>query len=142
MREARRFAPPEDEWFGDPSILDGVELGPVVIPPAEFGEGLEGTVADEPQVITLLAGNDKPTQVTIDGTTEDLTKAVTRIGKLKRLRNSSVLVRADASIEHKEVVKVLDALQRIGAVKISIAITDRSPGEVTPPEEPGPPDEK
>ena len=77
----------------------------------------------EPIVISLEAGaGGKPAQVNFDGITDEISKAVDRISKLKRLENSSVLIRADAGVQHKELVQVIDVLNKLGARIVSMAV--------------------
>ena len=59
-----------------------------------------------------------------EGKIEPISKAVERISKLKRLKTSSVLIRADAEAEHKDLVYLIDALQKVGVEKLSISVRE------------------
>ena len=111
LRDARQLTP-QPPQLGEESI----ELpGPVS----------SLTVEGKLVVISLQAGAEgEPAQVKFEGTKESISKAVERISKLKRLADSSVSIRADPDAEHKDVVLLLDALQKVGVEKLSLSVLE------------------
>ena len=83
--------------------------------------------ADDGQLVVELTldKNGNP-QVRLDNRTEPLSSAVKRLEKVKA---RSVLVRAERSVKHQSLISAIDALQKAGVRRISVAVRDEQSGK-------------
>jgi len=64
--------------------------------------------------------------VRLDNRTEPLANAVKRLEKVKA---RSVLVRAERSVKHQSLISAIDALQKAGVRRISVAVREEQAGK-------------
>lgn len=113
LREARQLGAVA------PLPRDAQALFDTLVPPVPVAAPVE-----IPLIIGVTLGENGQPRITMEDRTESLPDSLKRLQKLKR---TSVLIRADADVQHESVVSILDSLQKAGIEKISVAVRESQP---------------
>lgn len=119
LREAKKLAQLQEKSrvLGGEAAAEEITL-PVAAPLRPVDDGQ--------LVVELTLDKNGNPQIRLDNRTELLAKAVKRLEKVKA---RSVVVRASSNVKHQSLISAIDALQKAGVRRISVAVREQQVGE-------------